>query len=125
MGKQDRPRLTSYVAVVAVVSLCTSCHTLKAQLAALKGQSADSTASSGQGAPQSKVLQFWGSHSTPILDRNYRSVHQPSASGGPLKFSTPHFDWTGHSGAGGGTFQDPQPSSSRPQRSAVSRHSKT
>ena len=126
MGKQEWPRLTSYVAMVAVVSMCTSCHTLKAQLAALKGQPGDTTSSSGKGAPQQpKILQFWGGNSTPILQRNYRQAHEQSASGGPLRLSTPHFDWTGHSGAGGGTFQDPEPSSPRPERSFHPRHSKS
>ena len=124
MGKQEWPRLGSYVTAVAVVCLCTGCHTLKAQLAALKGQPADTTSSSGKGPPQPKVLQFWGG-ATPLLQRSYRQVHDQSASGGPLRLSTPHFEWTDHSGAGGATFQDPEPSSPRPQRSFHTRHTKS
>jgi hypothetical protein len=125
MSKQEWPRLASYAALAAVVSMSTGCHTLKAQLAALKGQPADTASSSSKGTSQPKVLQFWGGSSTPLLERNYRPAHEQAASGGPLRLSTPHFEWTDHGGAGGSTFQDPEPSSARPPRSFNTHHSKS
>ena len=126
MREQEWPKLASYVTAVAVLCMCTGCHTPKAQLAALKGQPTDTTSSSGKGTPQPKVLQFWGGPSTPILERNYRPAHEQAVSGGPLRLSTPHFEWTDHGGAGvTSSFQDPEPSSPRPQRSLHSHHSKS
>ena len=119
MRKQEWSRLASHVTAAAVLWLCAGCHSIRAQIAALRGQSADTTsASPTKGTPQPKIFQY-GKGPTPILDRSYRPVHEPFSA--PLRYPTPHFESTNHTASGSATFQDPEPSPPRHQRVARAR----